>query len=305
MDDNARASRPPRLATLARVRRLIDGIDDGLLALLAARRRLVARAADAKRGAGQAARDDAREREVYARARRLAWRLGVPASSSDRLFSALIADACAQQGVATIAAGPNRLAPDLDHGAGAPLTDMLAPLMHRPSLPALMSRRWLRLVPPPARVAPFVRHVPRAWQTHLLEAAMRRVLAGPLATGALDALEGRRIGIEVGDLDLRWVVSLRDGRMRVCAPGEAAEASVCGSVTDLMLLASRREDADTLFFQRRLRLTGDTELGLTARNLLDQLPWEDIPLGLRIAMHRSAEFAEAARTAHRGTPLLR
>ncbi|MBP6514766.1 MAG: SCP2 sterol-binding domain-containing protein, partial [Steroidobacteraceae bacterium] len=70
-----------------------------------------------------------------------------------------------------------------------------------------------------------------------------------------------------------------------------------GSATDLLLLASRLEDADTLFFQRRLRLTGDTELGLTARNLLDQLPWESVPAPLRIALEKAAQLARALRDA--------
>ena len=78
-----------------------------------------------------------------------------------------------------------------------------------------------------------------------------------------------------------------------------AEAVVRGTATDLMLLAGRLEDADTLFFQRRLVLTGDVELGLTARNMLDRLPWETVPLGLRIALNRGARFARAARDAHR------
>ncbi len=73
-----------------------------------------------------------------------------------------------------------------------------------------------------------------------------------------------------------------------------------GSLTDLLLLTSRQEDADTLFFQRRLQLTGDTELGLTARNLLERLPWETVPLGLRIALNRAARFAKAARRTHGG-----
>jgi len=74
------------------------------------------------------------------------------------------------------------------------------------------------------------------------------------------------------------------------------EAGVRGSATDLLLLASRLEDADTPFFQRALELTGDTELGLTARNLLEWLPWESVPLGLRIALNRCARLA---RRAHR------
>jgi predicted lipid carrier protein YhbT len=67
-----------------------------------------------------------------------------------------------------------------------------------------------------------------------------------------------------------------------------------------LLLASRLEDADTLFFQRRLQVVGDTELGLAVRNLLDQLPWDTIPLGLRVALNRGARLARAARAAHLG-----
>ena len=108
---------------------------------------------------------------------------------------------------------------------------------------------------------------------------------------------GSMLGIEVSDLGLRWVVVLRGRRLAVCAPATVAEATVRGSATDLLLLASRLEDADTLFFQRRLRLTGDTELGLTARNLLDQLPWESVPAPLRIALEKAAQLARALRDA--------
>lgn len=52
---------------------------------------------------------------------------------------------------------------------------------------------------------------------------------------------------------------MRDGPLSVV--DEAPEATVQGSVTGLMLLASRADDADTLFFQRRLVLTGDTDQG--------------------------------------------
>src|SRR3546814_2476010 len=75
---------------------------------------------------------------------------------------------------------------------------------------------------------------------------------------------------------------------------------VRGTATDLLLLAARLEDADTLFFQRRLVLTGDTELGLTVRNLLDRLPWEAVPLAVRIGLNRGERLARAARLAHRG-----
>jgi predicted lipid carrier protein YhbT len=46
-------------------------------------------------------------------------------------------------------------------------------------------------------------------------------------------------------------------------------------------------------------LTGDTELGLFLRNLLDRLPWEAFPLASRILLQRVARLARDARQAHR------
>jgi predicted lipid carrier protein YhbT len=63
------------------------------------------------------------------------------------------------------------------------------------------------------------------------------------------------------------------------------------------LLASQLEDADTLFFQRRLIMTGDTALGLQVRNFMDQLPASQLPPGLRILMNRLARLALAAKRA--------
>jgi len=142
-----------------------------------------------------------------------------------------------------------------------------------------------------------LRAVPESLRTRVIERAMAQALAQPLAEHALEFMDGRRLGIEVSDLGIGWVVELQGTRLVVVdAP---AEAIVRGTATDLLLLAGRLEDADTLFFQRRLVLTGDVELGLTARNLLDRLPWEQVPLGLRIALNRGARFARAARGAHR------
>ena len=281
--------------SLVGVRRLIDGIDDALLTLIVGRRRLVSIAAELKQRHGLAARDPEREREVLMRARRLGHRLGLSSASSDHLMAVLIQDAYRQQGLeqnAQICASVDPSQSNLDQNAGILLSTM------NPHTVFSKSSFYLRWLPPPSRWSLFLRRVPVAWQGALLEAAMRRVLATPIANGALDLLLDRRLGIEVSDLGLRWVVALREGRMQVCAQDETAEATVRGTATDLLLLASRREDADTLFFQRRLILTGDTELGLTARNLLDQMPWQEIPLGLRIVMHRGTDLAVAARTAH-------
>lgn len=272
---------------LARLRLGIDALDDALLIFLAARRRLVAAVARVKQREGLPLRDAARERRIDARGQSLARRLGLPASLARAQLALVIADGRGLQG----------LAPDPGQGDVPPDAAKMAPTMTSPES-SRSSRALLRAVPPPARWAPLLRRLPSAWPGRALEPAVQHLLARPLRDGQLDFLAGRRLGIAVSDLAIGWVFELRNGRLRATA--DPAEATVRGTATDLMLLASRLEDADTLFFQRRLEVTGDTELGLTARNLLDRLPWESVPLGVRIALHRGALLAREARAARRG-----
>ena len=164
-----------------------------------------------------------------------------------------------------------------------------------------LAQLLLRWLPLPERLAAPLRHVPEPLLRQGSRQLIEHVLAAPLEEGRLDEFAGRRLGVEVADLGLRWVVAIHGRRVEVLGPGAEAEATVRGSATDLLLLAGRIEDADTLFFHRRLQLMGDVELGLAMRNLLDQLPWESIPLGFRIALSRVARLARAARAAHRGT----
>jgi predicted lipid carrier protein YhbT/chorismate mutase len=255
------AGLPPSLRL---ARGLIDAVDGAVLALLAGRQGLAAQAARSKRRAGLGNSDPAREARVHAHAQRVAGRLGLRPSYAHAVIDTAIREAHARH---DDAAGDGRM------GAAALL-------------------RWL---PPPARVAPLLRRIPTRWQRRALEAAMARVLGPALAAGDLAFLEGRCLGIDVADLDLHWAIGLRDARLATVA--DAPEARVRGTATDLLLLAGRVEDADTLFFQRRLVLTGDTELGLTARNLLEGLRWDAVPLGLRIGLARGARLARAAREA--------
>lgn len=50
------------------------------------------------------------------------------------------------------------------------------------------------------------------------------------------------------------------------------------NTADFMKMLLRQEDPDTLFFNRRLKIEGDTELGLIVKNLLDSIDWSTIPM---------------------------
>ncbi len=49
----------------------------------------------------------------------------------------------------------------------------------------------------------------------------------------------------------------------------------------------------TLFFQRRLRIEGNTELGLNVENLMDSIEPESMPSILRFGLLRLAGFIKA------------
>lgn len=99
-----------------------------------------------------------------------------------------------------------------------------------------------------------------------------QVFAAPLRAGELEFLAGRVLRIELRDAGLVLRLSASNRRLR--DPGAAGAADVCisGNVYAFLLLVSRREDPDTLFFQRHLRIQGDTQLGLYVKNFLDA--WE-------------------------------
>jgi predicted lipid carrier protein YhbT len=109
--------------------------------------------------------------------------------------------------------------------------------------------------------------VPLAAKRRLVEPLLNRTFAEPLAEGEFDALEGRRITLAIEDLGMALTLTMRDERLRLCA--EPGEATIRGGWREFLCLATRREDPDSLFFQRRLLIEGDTELGLMVKNLLD------------------------------------
>ena len=105
---------------------------------------------------------------------------------------------------------------------------------------------------------------------------MNAVFAVPLASRELEFLDQRVMNVIVSDADLRFSVRLdRDG-LRAGDEVVAADLTIEGTVYTFLLLATRKEDADTLFFRRQLKTSGDTELGLHVKNFLDGLEPETL-----------------------------
>jgi len=119
--------------------------------------------------------------------------------------------------------------------------------------------------------------VPIAVKVNAITSAMNAILALPLQEGELDFLAGRVMNVFVSDAELRFSVSLDQGKLRAGTAVSKADLTIEGTVYTFLLLATRKEDADTLFFRRQLKTSGDTELGLHVKNFLDGIEPETLP----------------------------
>lgn len=123
---------------------------------------------------------------------------------------------------------------------------------------------------------PLGRYVPFGLQKRVIEQAMKRLFAEPLNDGEFDVLEGRWLRIEVSDLGMAWSLT-RDAVGLRLAKESPVDVCIRGNWKEFLLLASRQEDPDTLFFRRRLVIEGDTDLGLAIKNLVDSLDPDLMP----------------------------
>jgi O2-independent ubiquinone biosynthesis accessory factor UbiT len=145
----------------------------------------------------------------------------------------------------------------------------------------------LRL-PPIEQVLPVLarplRLVPHTVQRGGLEFALEQLLRSSVAAGELDFLTGRCLAIEIEDAGWRWPILLDGRRLHVLERSHPADVTIRGESWTFLVMAGRFEDPDTLFFQRRLVIEGDTELGLGVKNFLDGLDEERLPLPARLGL---------------------
>ena len=110
-----------------------------------------------------------------------------------------------------------------------------------------------------------------------LTMALNLALGRLLPREPLEPLIGKRLMIRVRDagLSLRFTYGRRG--FRPCFDPRTPDLSISARTRDFVALMAREEDADTLFFNRRLLMEGDTELGLLVKNMLDAVEWPTLP----------------------------
>ncbi len=150
----------------------------------------------------------------------------------------------------------------------------------------------------PKLLKPTLSIVPFSIQKKSLLTALHSVFKEAITDDDFKFLQDKWLRISVTDLALDWLISFDDGQLIMAKNGSQTDVNVTFSASseDLLLIAGRKEDPDTLFFQRRLKIEGDTELGLEVKNLIDALDIEQLPSLVHKIVDGCATILQQTRT---------
>ncbi|STQ76856.1 ubiquinone anaerobic biosynthesis accessory factor UbiT [Grimontia hollisae] len=137
-----------------------------------------------------------------------------------------------------------------------------------------------------------VKLMPASVQQKVMLEALKRVFREALDDGEFEFLEDRWLEVHVRDIGFKSYISYEHKKLVVRHDIETPDVRFSGDINDLILIAARKEDPDTLFFQRRLVIEGDTELGLEVKNLMDSVDLESLPTAMRQALFSLADFVQ-------------
>lgn len=166
-------------------------------------------------------------------------------------------------------------------------------------LPLKLRTSMIEIMPKILR--PSLRFLPFTAQKTLLLPALSSIFQEAIQDGDFEFLQDKWLKIYITDLNLNWWLSFDQNKLVMASKNEMAASNitedVCFSATgdDLILIAGRKQDPDTLFFQRRLKIEGDTELGLEVKNLIDAIDIDQLPSSVHSLVDFSANFLQNTR----------
>ena len=146
----------------------------------------------------------------------------------------------------------------------------------------------------PKILQPSLRFVPYSAQKSLLMPVLHSIFSEAITDGDFEFLQGKWLKISIIDLQLNWWLSFDQDQLIMASPKDniTEDVSFSANGDDLVLIAGRKQDPDTLFFQRRLKIEGDTELGLEVKNLIDAIDIEQLPSSIHDLVNFSACFLQ-------------
>jgi len=139
----------------------------------------------------------------------------------------------------------------------------------------------------PAFVTSLGQKLPQWPHTLALVAALNAALKMKLLPESeLALLEDKLFRVRILDTGCAASYTFAKGLFRpVFKPQREPDLAFAANLSAYLQLLARQEDPDTLFFNRELEITGDTELGLIVKNMLDAVEWPKFSEKLPIFRH--------------------
>jgi len=136
-----------------------------------------------------------------------------------------------------------------------------------------------RFIKPPFLSKIAVR-MPRKFNYLVVERLLNSAFAEQISEGDFEFLEGRALQVEIIDAKLFIGLSFHHNRITCFHFNSLActsDATLSIDTLNAINLIQQEVDPDTLFFQRKLKINGDTELAHHVKNTIDTLDPEVIP----------------------------
>lgn len=129
----------------------------------------------------------------------------------------------------------------------------------------------------PSFVKQVTKRLPRKPVQYGLVIALNQLLRKEVLPADMTLLAGKQFEIVINDLGLVINFTANEQKFIVSYYQGEPDLRFIAEMIDFSKMILRKEDPDTLFFNRKLQIEGDTELGLIVKNLLDSIDWSTVP----------------------------
>lgn len=130
----------------------------------------------------------------------------------------------------------------------------------------------------PGTLTRLLNRLPSTPPTYVLAATLNQLVRRGILPADMSLLNGRRFEVCILDAGMTLRLGADEQGFKVDASSEPADLRFTANAADFARMMLREEDPDTLFFNRKLVIEGDTELGLIVKNLLDSVDWSGTPV---------------------------
>lgn len=132
----------------------------------------------------------------------------------------------------------------------------------------------------PANLGRVAHRVPNKINFHIINMLLNQAFREQIEEGDFEFLTDRALQVEIRDAHLFVGLTYRSNRIvcnHLAASECASDVKLSVDTEDAISLIQQEVDPDTLFFHRKLKISGDTELAHHVKNTIDTLNPDLIP----------------------------